>query len=181
MSLSLIARYSLSALGFGAVAAALWLAARRLAGRRGRLRADAARLLLVFYLAALVQITALRIGLVSPRWLQGSLRPIPLRTTLLTADQGPWMIVYHALGNLLWFAPLGALLPRVAPGWTARRCLAAGAALSAGIEAAQFLMGTGVCDVDDVLLNALGALAGRGLSALIRRRRYRSETSRGAS
>ena len=163
MSLSLITRYSLSALLFAAAVSALWLLGRRAAGRRGFARRDALELALVAYLAALIQITALRFGLVTPRWLQGGLRPIPLKTLLVTAEEGPWMFVYHTLGNLMWFAPLGFMLPALSPRWDAWRCLGLGAALSAGIEAAQFLMGTGICDVDDVLLNALGALAGRGV------------------
>lgn len=170
MSASLIARYSLSAFGFGLASAALWLLARRLSGRRGFARRDVPRLLLVFYLAALIQITALRLGLTAPRWFRGGLLLIPLRTTLLSAGESPWALVYHTLGNFMWFVPLGFLLSGLSPRWTAGRCLAAGAALSAGIEVVQLLMGTGVCDVDDVLLNALGALAGRGLWLLARRR-----------
>lgn len=162
MPVSLIARYSLSALCFAAAVAALWLLVRRLAEQRDFTQRDALALALIAYLAALVQVTALRVGLVRPRWLMGGLRPIPLKTLLVTAGEGLWMFVYHTLGNLMWFAPLGFLLPALSPRWDARRCLAAGAALSAGIEAAQFLLGTGICDVDDVLLNALGALAGHG-------------------
>ena len=54
-----------------------------------------------------------------------------------------------------------------ANGW---RVLLAGAGLSLGIEIAQYLLGTGYADVDDVLLNALGALAGCGLLRRLRRR-----------
>lgn len=179
MSFSLITRYSLSALLFAAAVSALWLLGRRVAGRRGLDRRYALTLALVAYLAALIQITALRIGLVTPRWLRGGLRPIPLKTLLVTAEEGPWMFVYHTLGNLMWFAPLGFLLAARSPRWTALRCLRLGAALSAGIEAVQFLLGTGICDVDDVLLNALGALAGHGLWRAWSQLRHRKAGSGG--
>ena len=154
MGLAGILRYTATALAFAAAAAGAFLAIRR-----GRLRpGDGRRLLLAAYLAALVEITALRLGLRAPRWLGGSLRLAPLLTTLEEARGGPWRLIYHVVGNMAWFMPLGMLLPG-----GKRRCLAAGAGLSVAIEAVQFLLGTGVSDVDDVLFNALGALAGLAL------------------
>ena len=168
MGLAGIARYSASALAFSAALTALWLLARRLTGRK---RPSAPGILLTAYLAALLQITALRLGLASHRFLGGVLKPVPLQTTLEEAALGLWPLVYNVLGNVLWFAPLGLLLPSLSPRWTARRCLMAGAALSVCIELTQLLLGTGFCDVDDVLFNALGALAGYGLRQLAARRR----------
>ena len=51
--------------------------------------------------------------------------------------------------------------------------LLSGAGLSICIELMQYLLMTGVTDVDDVLLNALGALLGWGLARLWQRRRGR--------
>ena len=161
-----ILRYSGGALLFAAVVCGLWLAARRLAGKRPR----PAEVLAVLYLAALVQITALRIGLAGHRWLGGAINAVPLKTTLEAWRDGPWPFVYHIIGNMAWFVPLGALLPALKPGVKAWQVLLTGAALSLGIEALQYLLGTGVSDVDDVLLNALGALAGYGLRQSVRRR-----------
>ena len=161
MSLSLILRYSMSALGVGCAVAMAVLVACRVRGRRPVPRT----LLLALYLGALIQITALRLGLVTPRWLGGALRLKPLETTLSEARRGAWPLIYHVLGNLGWFVPLGLLLPgKKAPRWLWR--LLAGLALSAMIEAIQYLLGTGVSDVDDVLLNGLGALAGYGIFCL---------------
>ena len=161
MSLRGIARYSLTALAAAGIAAAVCLILRRRTGR-GR---GARGVLLAAYLAALIQITALRLGLMTPRWLGGSVNLAPLATTLESARAGAWPLVYHVAGNMLWFVPLGLLLPAPAGAKGALRCLLAGLVLSAAIEAVQFLLGTGVSDVDDVLLNALGALAGRGWRA----------------
>ena len=49
--------------------------------------------------------------------------------------------------------------------------LLAGAGLSAAIELMQYLLMTGVTDVDDVLMNVLGALTGWLLARLWRRLR----------
>lgn len=169
MDFQLIFRYSLSAALFAAAACVLWLAVRLpLCRRRGggsRAR-EWLYLCLTAYLAALVQITALRIGLKPLQWLGGSLRLVPLQTTLQQARLGPGALIYHVIGNLLWFVPLGVLLPCLSARWRAARVLLCGAALSLLVECAQFFLGTGISDVDDVLLNALGALAGYGLRGL---------------
>ena len=168
MGLRGILRYTGSALVAALIACGLWLMLRRLRGRRGFARRDGLRLLLAGYLAAVAQIIALRIGLQPVRWLGGleKLKPVPLRTTLETWKMGAWPFPYNLLGNLGWFVPLGALLAWMKPKWRPWRALAAGALLSLTLETAQLLLGTGFPDVDDVLLNALGALAG---FALIRR------------
>lgn len=161
-----ILRYSGGALLFAAAVCGLWLAARRPNAGKAR----PAEVLAVLYLAALVQITALRIGLAGHRWLGGAINAVPLKTTLEAWRDGSWPFVYHIIGNMAWFVPLGALLPALRPRINGRKALLAGAALAAGIEALQYLLGTGVSDVDDVLLNALGALAGYGLRQSVRRR-----------
>jgi glycopeptide antibiotics resistance protein len=65
-------------------------------------------------------------------------------------------------GNVLLFAPFGFLLPLLVPAmrrWW--RALAAGAAVSLAIELYQLAWpGVRKTSVDDVLLNALGALVG---------------------
>ena len=155
MTAGSIAKYSLSALVFAGLVSVLWWVQRGLRGKRTDNRArEILYLLTVAYLAALIQITALRLGLVSPHWLNGHLRPIPFETTLAQARAGVWPFMYHTVGNMLWFIPLGGLLP----------------ALS--IECMQFLLGTGVSDIDDVILNTLGALAGYGIYRLLWRVRH---------
>ena len=66
------------------------------------------------------------------------------------------------VGNLIWFVPLGVRLRRK----KALVSLLAGAGASVCIELMQYLLMTGVTDVDDVLLNALGARLGWALARL---------------
>lgn len=68
---------------------------------------------------------------------------------------------YNLLGNLLGFIPFGFLLPVAIP-WFRRLVpmLLAIAVVSLGFETTQLVTGLGIFDVDDLLLNSAGALAG---------------------
>lgn len=161
-----IALYSLRAGAFAASVCGFYALLCLLGGRRLRLR----RLLRIGYLAALVQITVLRGGVDSAAVLRGS-REAPqlalLHTTLEELRRGAWPLIFHVAGNMLWFAPLGWMC-RERSTWAA---LLAGAGLSVAIELMQYLLMTGVTDVDDVLMNVLGALTGWLLARLWRRLR----------
>jgi glycopeptide antibiotics resistance protein len=69
--------------------------------------------------------------------------------------------VINFLGNLAAFTPFGFLLPAVRRRrTTAWQVAAASLALSASIEALQYLSGRRVADVDDLTLNTLSGLFG---------------------
>ena len=162
MIVSHILFYSLRAATFAAVVCALYALVCWLRGRRVR----PGRLVALAYLAALIQITVIRGGV---DWAQvmtatrNAPRLIPLQTTLEQLRAGAWPLIYHVVGNLVWFVPLGALLRKK----NALVALLAGAGASLCIELMQYLLMTGVTDVDDVLINALGALLGWALSRLM--------------
>lgn len=79
-----------------------------------------------------------------------------------------------AATNIVVFAPIGVLVPLLAPGASWLRALAVGAATSLAIELAQLvtahLLGGGhIADVNDLLFNVVGALVGFGVfTALVR-------------
>lgn len=68
---------------------------------------------------------------------------------------------YNIWGNLLGFIPLGVLLPLAIP-WFRHgiKITAAGLLCSLGFETMQLLTGLGIWDVDDLLLNTAGTIAG---------------------
>lgn len=174
MSIGGIAQYCLRAGTFAAVVCAAYALICLLRGRVLRLR----RLLGIAYLAALLQITVIRGGVDYVAVLRGGREAqqlIPLHTTLEALRQGTWPLIYHVAGNLVWFVPLGWMCARRG----VCTALLAGAGLSAAIELMQYLMMTGMTDVDDVLLNASGALLGwllaRGYRCLMARRREENE------
>ncbi|QNQ83377.1 VanZ family protein [Lactobacillus sp. PV037] len=71
---------------------------------------------------------------------------------------------YNSFGNVLWFMPFGFLFPIIIQ---KRHCfwwtLLVGAAISVSIEGWQFVLMTGVSDIDDVFFNVCGTIIGYGI------------------
>ena len=76
--------------------------------------------------------------------------------------------VVMLFGNLGTFLPLGFFPALLFRGFGARKTFFFGLSFSLGAEICQFFLGRH-CDVDDVILNVLGVMAGFGLSCLFRR------------
>lgn len=73
----------------------------------------------------------------------------------------------NLLGNLLGFVPVGLLLPLLIPLFRKGiYVLLAGFFLSLGFEVTQLVLGLGVFDVDDLILNTAGCVAGYWLFRL---------------
>lgn len=81
-------------------------------------------------------------------------------------------------GNVLAFVPIGAslavLLRRRGAGATLLRALAASALLSLSIEIVQLALPTRATDIDDLILNTLGAFLGALVALAWLRRRPRA-------
>ena len=161
MPVSEIAIYVARAAGFALIVGALWHAGRsrflRARSRTPDRRRERLLLIFVVYVAALTEIIALRIGKAPG---ERELRLIPLETTLGMLENGLWSFSYHLIGNIVWFIPLGAFLYRFGP----VRALLAGAGVSLTLEALQWILSKGIADIDDVLINALGAFLGAWLA-----------------
>ncbi|MFD1484712.1 VanZ family protein [Lacticaseibacillus baoqingensis] len=67
---------------------------------------------------------------------------------------------YQSLGNVLWFFPFGWGMSSLTKRVNTWRVLVRGLALSLVIEALQFLLISGVADIDDVIFNVTGAVVG---------------------
>ena len=76
--------------------------------------------------------------------------------------------VINLLGNILMFIPLGFLLPRVFPRLgRLRKTLLATAGIIVAVEVLQLLTLVGTCDIDDLILNILGAAIGYGIHKIL--------------
>ena len=88
----------------------------------------------------------------------------------LLGHRSPAMVRLAAVnlfGNILLFVPLGLLLPAVWPRlarWWKTLGVCAGAVIA--VELTQMLTLLGYCDIDDLILNLLGAALGYGLFLL---------------
>ncbi|WP_262314803.1 VanZ family protein [Lacticaseibacillus parakribbianus] len=76
---------------------------------------------------------------------------------------------YQSLGNVVWFVPFGYGLAGLLRKPRLWRVLLAGVGLSVAIEGLQFLLYSGVADIDDLIFNTVGAVLGYVLFTLIRR------------
>ena len=74
------------------------------------------------------------------------------------------LAVVNLVGNIVMFVPLGFLLPKVSARqrkfW---RAMATTALIILLVELAQLFSLRGICDVDDLILNVLGAAVGYGM------------------
>ncbi|MCD8357061.1 MAG: VanZ family protein [Clostridia bacterium] len=62
-------------------------------------------------------------------------------------------------GNILAFVPIGILVPLLRRDLSLGFTFCVGFALSAAIELTQYFTGLGSCDIDDLILNVLGAMS----------------------
>ncbi|MGN0996573.1 MAG: VanZ family protein [Candidatus Ventricola sp.] len=86
----------------------------------------------------------------------------PFRGVTAALEQQSLRPLSHALLNVLLFVPFGFLIPGSNPRAFSRAGFAilGGLVTSTVIEGAQMALGLGVCDIDDVIANALGAALG---------------------
>ncbi|MFO0954883.1 MAG: VanZ family protein [Isosphaeraceae bacterium] len=95
----------------------------------------------------------------------------PFRSMQIDWTLGGRHLVVNFIGNIVAFLPFGVLLGRMlGPKASALRVTALAAGLSAAVELTQYLSGRRVADVDDVILNGLGALLGYLILLGFRRR-----------
>lgn len=166
--------YSIRASAFAAVICGLWMLICWLRRRRLCRRT----LIYIIYFSALVEITVIRGSVDVAKILQGG-RALPqlhpLHTTLAEIHRGLWPMTFHIVGNLIWFIPLGLLCSN------RRFYMAAlwGVVVSVSIESLQYVLMSGVTDVDDVLLNTLGAILGWSIGRVFQGRKSEEVSTSG--
>lgn len=121
----------------------------------------------VFYLLILYGITVYRYGIDFGNFfdLKGRLYCINtsfLKELIKMISYGSiWHVFYNVVGNIIWFIPLGFLIPII---WEKKRQLGTIIGLSfitsLSIEVLQFIFRTGISDIDDLVFNTLGGIIG---------------------
>ena len=91
---------------------------------------------------------------------------IPFKTILyyLGSNQGFSVSVENILGNILAFSPLGFLLPVLFNKYKKlKNIFFISVSVSLSIEIVQLFLNIGSCDIDDLILNVIGAILGFGV------------------
>lgn len=121
--------------------------------------------LYLIYLGVLLRITVFRSDfLTHPLFRDGQVLLVPFVSLYRIFQNSVPYFLYLFVGNLIWFVPVGLLLP-VLTG-CGKRAVLWGFLLSLLIECSQFVFGTGVTEVEDLILNTMGAAIGYGLYLL---------------
>lgn len=126
----------------------------------------AVRLACLGYLILLFKITVFRPGFSVQQLFQNGTVNLELFTDYwnLLANRQYFRWTYLFVGNLIWFVPFGFFVPFLdVPRASFRKTALVGFLLSLLIETAQFVFGTGISELDDLILNTAGVLLGYAL------------------
>ena len=115
--------------------------------------------LFVVYILILLRITVFRSGIGSRELFSGEINLVPAADLAYTLKSSPASFIYLFLGNIIWFIPFSVYMRKI------KNCklivtVALGFCLSLFIEIMQYIFGTGVSEIDDLILNTIGVLSG---------------------
>lgn len=118
------------------------------------------------YIIILLRITVFRSDFgTHPLFLDGEILLVPFVNLVKYFKYSVFLFLYLFVGNLIWFVPMGLLLPLLTG--CGKRVILYSFLLSLAIETGQFIFGTGVTEVEDLILNTLGGAIGYGTLQLI--------------
>ena len=111
------------------------------------------------YMILVLRLTVFRFG--RPRYDEGMLN-LELFTDLIHVYQsyGRGLFLYLFLGNIVIFIPFGFLLPILLKKASFKQVVWLGFLFSLTIETMQFIFRVGIAELDDLILNTIGAAVG---------------------
>lgn len=116
----------------------------------------------IVYILLLLRITLFRSDFgTHPLFRDGQVLWIPFTSTVKYFRYSFTFFLYIFVGNIIWFVPLGMLLPMLTG--CGKWAILYSFLLSLAIETGQFIFGTGVTEVEDLILNTLGGAMGYGV------------------
>ena len=130
--------------------------------------------LFLCYLTALLLITVFRPWSGSWQLMGGRLHLTFLKDYVSIFHNSIPVFIYLFVGNIIWFVPFGFYICGILQN-PLLRTVWAGFLFSLFIEIMQYVLGTGITETDDLLLNTvgclIGAMIGAGVQRIIRGRR----------
>lgn len=158
-----------------AVLRLIWLLFIR---RRRSLKSEASVWIFAFYMILVLMLTTFRDTYFPWQLVFNFNRP--LSDVNLVFMKETWKLVYapsrldffyNSFGNILCLVPFGILFPIVfSKKQSFVKTVLVGMLFSISIETLQFLLGTGVSDIDDVFFNTCGAILGYLIYRLFRKK-----------
>ena len=106
------------------------------------------------YIGALIAFTLLPGGVI----VEQGISLVPFKDLFMNISRKNWYFVLQMLVNIFMFVPFGVFL--YIGGINTRKTCLFGFLLSLGIEVFEYVTGRGIFDIDDLILNTLGALIG---------------------
>ncbi len=87
---------------------------------------------------------------------------LPFKTIIpyLLGEKGLIIAMINVVGNIVLLIPIGFLFPFIYQSMTWKKTIALAVAAGLAIEGMQVLFRVGIFDIDDVILNGLGVIAG---------------------
>lgn len=117
--------------------------------------------LFIIYILVLLRITVFRSDFGTHRlFADGQILWVPFVSLYKILQNSFPYFLYLFVGNLIWFVPFGFLLPMLTK--CGRKVILYSFLLSLAIEYCQLMFGTGVTEVEDLILNTLGGAIGYG-------------------
>lgn len=115
-------------------------------------------ILFALYILILFRITVFRSDFLTHGLFSGSILWVPFVELYRILRNDFFVFFYLFVGNIIWFIPFGFLLPGL---WnTGKKAILYTLLLSLVIELLQFVFGTGVTEVEDLILNTFGGALG---------------------
>lgn len=113
----------------------------------------------VLYILILLRITVFRSDFgTHPLFRDGQILWVPFVSLIRILKNSLSYFIYLFVGNLIWFVPFGFLFPVLVK--RGKQVILYGLLLSLLIEVCQFIFGTGVTEVEDLILNTAGTAIG---------------------
>lgn len=114
------------------------------------------------YIAIVFRITVFRHGFDVHHFMQGGTVNLTVMKEYFTLLKGgEWIrFIYLFVGNIIWFVPFGFYLKCIRQIKRIWLIVAAGLVFSLVVESMQYLWGTGISEIDDLILNTFGTFIG---------------------
>ena len=135
---------------------------------------------LLFQLMVLKDVPLIRIGSLMLNFggtQEGPPNLVPFKTIgpYLLGKKGLIIAGINLLGNIVLLVPAGILIPLAFRGVSWSRTILLAFAAGTFIEGMQVVLHVGIFDIDDVILNGLGVIAGYGMYVLFVKNRQRMQ------